>query len=191
MVATKQRMVESAAGLLQRRGLAATSFTEVLAESGAARGAIYHHFPGGKAELARDAVAWTGERVRDAFAALEADDPAGVVDAFLRAVRPAVQRSAEGTSCAIAAVVVEVSPLGSDLSRAAGQGLGSWVHALAGRLEVAGMAEPGRTALATLLITFLEGAHVMCRAAGSAEPFDRSVRALRLAVDGAVGLPAP
>ena len=36
---------------MRRNGLAGTSFTEVLADSGAARGAIYHHFPGGKSEL--------------------------------------------------------------------------------------------------------------------------------------------
>ncbi|MDT7664602.1 MAG: TetR/AcrR family transcriptional regulator, lmrAB and yxaGH operons repressor [Pseudonocardiales bacterium] len=37
---TKQRMVEAAAGLLRSRGLAAMSFTDVLAVSGAARGVI-------------------------------------------------------------------------------------------------------------------------------------------------------
>ena len=184
-------MVESAASLLQRRGLAATSFTEVLAESGAARGGIYHHFPGGKAELAAEAVAWSGARIRASFAQLEAEDPAGVVQAFLGAVRPAVQRSAEGASCAVAAVVVEVSPSGSQPSRAAEHALDSWVDVLAGRLEVAGMGEADRTALATLLVTFLEGAHVLCRAAGSLEPFERGARALTSTVDAAARAPAP
>ena len=113
---TKQRMVESDAAPPQRRGLAAMSFTEVLAGSGAAPGGIYHHFPGGKAELAAEVVAWTGARIRATFAQLEAQDPAGLVQAFLGAVRPAVQRSAEGASCTVAAVVVEVSPSGSELS---------------------------------------------------------------------------
>ena len=42
---TKQRMVEAAAASLRRRGLTATSFTDVLTASGAARGAIR---PGGR-----------------------------------------------------------------------------------------------------------------------------------------------
>jgi len=36
--------------------------------------------------------------------------------------------------------------------------------------------------LACLLINLLEGAHVLCRAAGSLEPFDRAGRAGRAAV---------
>lgn len=77
---TKQRMVEAAARMMRTRGLAGTSFTDVLAASGAARGGIYHHFPGGKAELAREAAAWTGRGVRDRLAALDAADPAAVAD---------------------------------------------------------------------------------------------------------------
>ncbi|MEU3069077.1 hypothetical protein ABZ712_19585 [Streptomyces sp. NPDC006906] len=36
------------------------SFTDVLTQSGAARGAIYHHFPGGKNQLATEAAVQHG-----------------------------------------------------------------------------------------------------------------------------------
>ena len=52
----KQRMVETAAFALARKGLQGASFSEVLAASGAPRGSLYHHFPGGKNELVLDAV---------------------------------------------------------------------------------------------------------------------------------------
>ena len=44
---TRQDMIIGAAGLLSRRGLQGTSFSEVLAATGAPRGSLYHHFPGG------------------------------------------------------------------------------------------------------------------------------------------------
>ena len=47
----RQKMVAGATQVLARRGLHATAFSEVLALTGASRGSIYHHFPGGKAEL--------------------------------------------------------------------------------------------------------------------------------------------
>ena len=100
---TKQRMIEATALALRQRGLAATSFTEVLAASGAARGAIYHHFPGGKEELAEHAVEWTGRRVRDEIQAIEGDDPDQVLDGFVARIRPVVAKSVAGTSCAVAA----------------------------------------------------------------------------------------
>ena len=44
----RSRMVEGAVRLLARQGLQATSFSEVLELTGAPRGSVYHHFPGGK-----------------------------------------------------------------------------------------------------------------------------------------------
>jgi len=76
---TKQRMIEAAAWSLRTRGLAATSFTNVLEASGAARGAIYHHFPGGKDDLAEQAVNWSGRRVRIEIESIAASSPKAVI----------------------------------------------------------------------------------------------------------------
>ncbi len=47
----RARMIDGATQILARRGLRGTAFSEVIALAGASRGSIYHHFPGGKAEL--------------------------------------------------------------------------------------------------------------------------------------------
>ena len=52
----RERMIEGAVRLLALHGLQATSFNEVLELTGAPRGSIYHHFPGGKDELISAAV---------------------------------------------------------------------------------------------------------------------------------------
>ena len=52
----RQRMIVSAALLIREHGVEATSFSAVLAHSGAPRGSIYHHFPGGKAQLVEEAT---------------------------------------------------------------------------------------------------------------------------------------
>jgi AcrR family transcriptional regulator len=44
-------MVRSAASLIGSRGVDATSFSDVPADSGAPRGSIYHHFREGKRSL--------------------------------------------------------------------------------------------------------------------------------------------
>ena len=48
---SKEQMIEGAIQLLATKGLQATSFSEVLALTGAPRGSIYHHFPKGKNEM--------------------------------------------------------------------------------------------------------------------------------------------
>ena len=53
-------MVRGAAELLRQRGYTGTGFREVIEVTGAPRGSIYHHFPGGKAQLAGEAVDYVG-----------------------------------------------------------------------------------------------------------------------------------
>ncbi|MGO4757142.1 TetR family transcriptional regulator, partial [Streptomyces sp. 2MCAF27] len=48
---SRDRMVLSAAELLREYGAGATSIDRVLVHSGAPRGSVYHHFPGGRAQL--------------------------------------------------------------------------------------------------------------------------------------------
>ena len=177
-VGTRQRMVEAAAGLLRDGGLEAANFSDVLARSGAARGAIYHHFPQGKNELARAAVSWTGDRVRANLEAVRGDDPAQVVTAFLAAVRPVVGQASDGTSCAVAAVVLEAGQRDARLTETAHVALQSWREALTVRLVSAGAAPVVARQVSMLLITFLEGTQVLCRAAGDLTAFDDASAAI-------------
>ena len=174
---TRDRMVEAAVAALRRQGVAGTSFTEILAASGAARGAIYHHFPGGKTQLVAEAAALNGREVQALFASLPATDPSQVVKDFLTLIRPVVVESSAGSGCAVAAVAVgydtDTDRLLHDASAVA---FGSWVDALAERLATTGLPAEDAADLATTLITLLEGAHVLCRAAASVEPFDRMRR---------------
>ena len=175
---TRQRMVEAAAGLLRDGGLEAANFSDVLARSGAARGAIYHHFPQGKSELTRAAVSWTGDRVRANIEAVRGDDPLQVVTAFLEAIRPVVDEASGGTSCAVAAVVLEAGQRDATLTETAHLALRSWIAALDARLLFAGAAPVVARQVSVLLITFLEGTQVLCRAAGDLTAFDDASAAI-------------
>ncbi|MFI9503325.1 TetR/AcrR family transcriptional regulator [Nocardia sp. NPDC052566] len=171
---TRARMIDAAIDALRTKGVAGMSFTEVLDTSGAARGAIYHHFPGGKAELVAEAATQNGRDVCGHLAQLSADDPSTVVEVFLASVRPVVGASAEGAGCAVAAVTVD--PDSGTLRDVASGVFDSWTTTLAQRLTSAGMDHAAADDLATTLITLLQGAHVLCRAHGSLAPFDRVAR---------------
>ena len=175
---TRTRMIEATVEALRRRGVAGTSFTDVLRASGAARGAIYHHFPGGKAQIVAEAAARNGRDVQAFLATLPAGSPPAVVEAFLAAVRPVVTESAAGGGCAVAAITVPAGAESGDdaLRQVAANAFASWAEQLAQRLAAAGLAPAEAADLATLLITLLEGAHIMCRATGTVEPFDQAAR---------------
>ncbi|HEY3549261.1 MAG TPA: helix-turn-helix domain-containing protein, partial [Propionicimonas sp.] len=63
----KRRMVATTAELLARGGYGRASFGDVIERSGAPRGSIYHHFPGGKDELVLAALELAGARAIDAL----------------------------------------------------------------------------------------------------------------------------
>src|SRR6266550_8579301 len=104
---SRASMVRSAASLIRTRGLSATSFSDVLADSGAPRGSIYHHFPKGKEQLAGDAIRWTSERVIGHQRACRATTPAGVLDCFIDMWRQVVQASNGTAGCVVAGVAID------------------------------------------------------------------------------------
>src|SRR5205823_2194324 len=103
---SRASMVRSAASLIRTRGVNATSFSEVLADSGAPRGSIYHHFPQGKEQLAEDAIRWTSERVLAHQRTCRATTPAGVLDCFIDMWRQVVLASGGSAGCVVARVAL-------------------------------------------------------------------------------------
>src|SRR6476661_8707421 len=131
----RDRMIDGAAVLLAKRGLQGASFSEVLEATGAPRGSIYHHFPGGKDELVAAAL----ERVSDRTLARLTDfggSAAGLTEGFLGLWRALLDRSALTAGCAVLAVSVAAS---DDLLDRAGTVFRDWTAHVAALLEEAGV----------------------------------------------------
>src|ERR1700735_3507260 len=99
-------MIELTAVLLARKGLQGTSFSEVLEASGAPRGSLYHHFPGGKDELVLAAVGLAGEQALYAMERMAGKPGGEVASAFLGLWRMVLERSDFRAGCAALAVTV-------------------------------------------------------------------------------------
>jgi AcrR family transcriptional regulator len=177
---TRDRMIDAAIDALRRDGVAGMSFTDLLIASGAARGAIYHHFPGGKSELVVEAVTRNAGDVRGRLVDLPHGSPRLIVDEFVDLIRPVVQQSSAGSGCAVAAAAMASCDQRDyeSLQQAAANAITLWVGVLRERLHAAGIDETEAADLASLLVTTLEGAHVLARAKGRIDPFDQAARAL-------------
>src|SRR5579863_10331092 len=105
---SRKNMVQSAANLIGSQGLNATSFTDVLADSGAPRGSIYFHFPGGKRELAKDAIRLTSEQVIAHLQSCAASTPSEVLQHFVALFHHVVEATDGAAGCAVAGVTVDV-----------------------------------------------------------------------------------
>jgi TetR/AcrR family transcriptional repressor of lmrAB and yxaGH operons len=166
----RARMVSSAAYLLARQGLQATSFSEVLEHSGAPRGSVYHHFPEGKDQMVALALDVAGDRAIDLLdrkAGAPAEEVAGW---FLHIWREVLVRSNFDAGCAVLAVTVAAdSPQLRD--HAAGV-FRSWRRHLTELLRAGGLEPHDAARFAATLIASSEGAVALSRAEQSLEPFD-------------------
>lgn len=166
----RRRMIESAAVLLAMRGLQATAFRDVLARSGAPRGSVYHHFPGGKDQLVDAAIDLTGTRAIQAIDAVEGQPPIAITEAFLDLWRDVLRRSDLRAGCAVLAVTVAAeSP---ELLDHAGNIFRAWRGRLAELYVTGGMERAAAARLAMTVVAATEGAVVVSRAERSFEPFE-------------------
>ena len=166
----REKMIGGAVQLLARQGLHATSFSEVLAETGAPRGSVYHHFPGGKDQLVSAAVDAAGAYLVDLLDSRAGASAEDMTRHFLAIWRAVLTRSQFQSGCAVLAVTVATDS--ADLMSHAVTVFRAWRERLAQLLEQGGMGAASAARFAMTLIASAEGAVVLSRAEQSIEPFD-------------------
>lgn len=180
----------SAVALLAQRGYQGTSFSEVLVHSGAPRGSVYYHFPGGKDELVAAALWRTVE-----IAAASLDDMRGLplrqmVQAFCGWWRAILDESSCERGCPLVAVssgASEESPLQGVVRDA----FIVWEKAVADVLRSAPEVEAAGVETedaAVYLLGALEGALSYGRATKSLERFDVLAASISASVPALLGL---
>jgi AcrR family transcriptional regulator len=176
---SRAKMVQSAAALIGSQGMNATSFSEVLSDSGAPRGSIYFHFPGGKKELARDAIQWTSAQVIAHMRASAASSATEVVQHFVALFQHVADASDGAAGCAVAGVTIDVAAGDEELLTDAREAFHSWVDLLAEQLRAVGTTKKRAHEIAMTCVASVEGALILCRAEGSAAPLDAVAKQLR------------
>ncbi|MFJ9565871.1 TetR/AcrR family transcriptional regulator [Streptomyces fuscichromogenes] len=177
---SRERMLRGAAELLREYGAGATSIDRVLARTGAPRGSVYHHFPGGRAQLVEEAVTRSGDSMlRRIDEAMAAQDPVEAVDSFFALWRERLAESGYRVGCPVVAVAAESNDEAPQLARSAAAVFARWQEALAAHFRRHGLPEARSTRLAAFVIAALEGAVIMCRAEQSTAPLDAAAAELR------------
>jgi AcrR family transcriptional regulator len=183
---SRNRMIHSAALLFREHGYSGTGFRDVIEHSGAPRGSIYHHFPGGKEQLAADTVAWAAAVIeRRIERAAQSGHPVAALGIFVEAWREVLEESNFRAGCPIVAVVAEADA-GSTATAAAATAFARWQELIARALLDAGVGRTDARRLATLVIAGIEGAILLCRARHDIQPLSDVHRALEATLRTAI-----
>ena len=185
---TRTRILETTGLLLRQRGYHGTSLNDILSASGAPRGSLYFHFPGGKdqlvIEVTRDSVARVTERLGEALAAEK--DPAVAVHHIYQSVARMLEDNQFSLGCPIAPVVLDSPtdvPELADLCRSAFE---QWIGLLREAFVRAGVPERRAHALALLVESSLEGLMVIARATRDRAPLWAVADEVAALIEGAV-----
>ena len=180
---SRERMLEATIALLRAGGLSAAGINDIVRASDAPKGSVYHHFPGGKLQIAGEALEAYAERVRgfigQALASRQAapDKVRALFEAFAR-------RVAEGgfqRSCAVGTVSLDLDGDTAPLATVLADALAGWQAEIAGHFDLGSAART--RAYAGLLLTAIEGAYVRSRAEASPQPFREAGAWLATLVD--------
>jgi AcrR family transcriptional regulator len=179
---SRKKMVQSAAALIGSQGMNATSFSDVLADSGAPRGSIYFHFPGGKRELAKDAIRWTSDQVVAHMQANSGSSAPEVLQHFVALFQHVVEATDGAAGCAVAGVTIDIPASDDELMAEARAAFHAWTALLAEQLTVVGVARERAAGIATIAVASVEGALILCRAEGGTAPLDAVASQLQVLV---------
>lgn len=168
----KDNLVRTTMRLLRRQGYASTGLQQILAESGAPKGSLYHYFPAGKESLAEAAVDLAGKLVSETLEDLAARhrDAATFVAAYCRTMAGWMEESEFRSGCPIATTMLEAAPQSPALSAAGRRAIDAWIEIVARVFARDGVGAAGATARAEALIAAMEGALVLARIRSSTRP---------------------
>ena len=170
---TKQRMLDSAVLLLRERGAAGVTVDAVLAHSGAPRGSVYHHFPGGRNELVLGAVRQAGDHISAMVDESVADgDVRQTVERLVAFWKRALTRTDYRAGCPVAAMAVDSRETVPDAAVLVREIFARWHAGLTGVLSANGFPADRAQRLATLVVAAIEGAIILCRAHRDLAPLD-------------------
>ena len=176
-------LLKGARQLLAEKGYAGMELRDVAERGKAPRGSIYHHFPGGKVQLAREAAELEGTTIRDLIErSLEERGLKQTLALFGDVFRRRVADYPERIGCPVAAVAL-ARPEDPELAAVATAAFQSWERPIAAALRDEGVSAKGAETFAGLVVSTVEGALLRARAAGSQEPLDSAIGGLGEALD--------
>jgi AcrR family transcriptional regulator len=181
---TRSRLLKAARHLFWEKGYAATGMAEILERAQANSGSFYHFFPSKEALLLAVLEGYLKGLdpivIQPAFARHR--DPIARIFAVLEGYRERLLSTECRYGCPLGRLALELEPENLPAHQLIARNFAAWIAAIRGCLEAARPRLPRGTdldALATMVLTTMEGGVMQSRSHRAIEPFDQSVAQLR------------
>lgn len=168
---SRQRMIEATIELMRTSGLTGAGINEIVRESAAPKGSVYHFFPNGKLQIVTEALTQYSPRVLSFMdeALSGGRSPSAKVKRLFDAFADRVASGDFRKSCAFGAVCLDLDGELEELRLVVEDAFHDWRELVASHIDL-GDARRSNS-FAGLVLTTIEGAYVRARAERSGEPF--------------------
>lgn len=176
-ILTKEEILERLMGSFRDSGFDGASLAELSAATGLGKSSLYHHFPGGKGDMARQVLEHLEATLEtQMFEPLRSE---ASPQAKLSAMLDALSQFYEGgrRACLLERLCASVDR--SSFRRPLARTFEGWIGAVEALGREAGLPESVARRRAEDLVVRIEGALVVCAGTGDTEVFTRTVADLR------------
>lgn len=165
---------------LHNKGYLGVGLTELLEVAQAPKGVLYHHFPGGKAELAVASIEAVVAKLTVGLDRLTQRnvDIVQALEAWMGSAQKALANSGYERGCPLATIALESAPEDVAIRQALANGFAAIRDRLVNTLQNAGIEVTRARNLAALTVSAYEGALVQSRVAGNVDAMQATSHAL-------------
>jgi TetR/AcrR family transcriptional repressor of lmrAB and yxaGH operons len=181
-VSARDQILATTCALLEAQGYHATGLNQIIHDSGSPKGSLYYYFPGGKEELALEAITQAGsmirQRIRENLA--DAADPVEAIRSFIWRIAQQVELSGFRAGGPITTIAMEAASTNERLRGQCHQIYEGWQQEFAQKLMQSGIAEERARRLAVIIIAAIEGGIILCRTSQSRLPLENVAEEIAL-----------
>lgn len=177
---TRNRLIAAMVDGLRTRGYHGVGIAELLDKSRTPKGVLYHHFPGGKSELATEAIRAVALQLSSDLQGViqRSDKPLDAMTMWMNSALKQLQKSGFQAGCPLATVGLESTPEDLAIRAALNQAFTVIRSQVKVVLTTLGLPENPACKLAALIVSAYEGALLQARVAQDTSPMRETIEAL-------------
>ncbi len=177
--------MSAVAELMRVRGYSAITVKQITEAAQAQMGSLYHHFPGGKPQIAAEALRSSGAAYIQLLPMLmdPYDDLRQAVPAAFASAAEVIEQGGWLNMCPVGTVAGEIADSEPELRAVAAEVIGSWIDEGTTYFTRRGVSAAEARALILSVLSALEGAFILSRTLRSAEPLHASGAAMAAQVE--------
>ncbi len=169
---SRDKLLNAASMLFRKQGYNATSLSQITELSESPRGSVYYYFPGGKEQLAKEAIKETGDRIKDLIKETLSlyESPAIGINEYIKRIARQLEKTDERTTISLVAMSSEVWSTNETLRQICEKVYYDWEQVYVQSLINSGYEKEEATRLSTAIQSIIEGAYTLSLTKKSTEP---------------------